>query len=174
MAKGHNKPNQKVIAVPRRTRTATPIPFPTKNGVELRCPFCDDHHALLPNVESPCGTNIRVDAVQEVFPPSLVRKEKLICVKCHKEGGEMVRFRNTFVHTEDCSPEKKLLQDLPSSSHWARLVFSLPTRVKTFVEKYTGPTHQVLEIDEKGEKTGKVLAWIFLKESNAQRPTSSA
>lgn len=173
MAKGHSKP-QKVIIPVRRSRTAPPIPFPTKNGIELHCPFCDDQHALLPNVESSCGTNIRVEAVQEVYPPALTRKENLTCVKCHKVGGEMVRFGNAFVHTENCAPEKKLIQDLPRSSRLAGFVGSLPAWAKNQIQKLTGVAHPVYEIDPAGEKTGKVLAWMFLKESNGKHPATSA
>ncbi len=143
------------------TRTKPPIPFPTKDGIELRCPFCDDRHKLLPNVESPCGTRIEVTAIQEVFSSALTRKENLVCVKCHKPGGEMVRFRNTFVHTANCSPGTKLLQDIPDSNRLAKIVFHLPERLRKLAEKYFGRADQVLEIDELGNKTGKVTSYVF-------------
>lgn len=157
-----------------RTREKSPIPFPTKDGIELRCPFCDDRHKLLPNVESPCGTRIEVTAIQEVYSPVLVRKENLMCAKCHKSGGEMVRFRNTYVHTANCTPEVKLLNDIPNSSPLAKVVFKLPVKLRKTIEKrFNVRADQVLEIDEKGNKTGKVTAYVFWTVSKSDAKPSA-
>lgn len=146
-----------------KTREKPPIPMPTKNGIELRCPFCSDHHQLLPNVESPCGTRIEVTAVQEVISAKLVRKENLICIKCTKPGGEMVRYRNSFIHAEECNPEVKFLQEEPKYSLLAKLVFGLPESIRKRVEKVTGRADQVLDMDNQGVRTGKVLGYFFWK-----------
>lgn len=151
-----------------QTRESPPIPFPTKVGIELHCPFCDDHHQLLPNVESPCGTRIVVTAVQEVVSARLSKDQGLTCLKCHKGGGEMVHYRNGYVHRENCSPQVKFLQDVPRFSPFARLVFGLHPRVRGLVERMTGRADQVLEIDEKGEKTGKTLGYFFWKEKTGK------
>lgn len=146
-----------------RTRTATPIPFPTKDGIELRCPFCADRHQLIPNVESTCGTRIEVTAIQEVYPAHTVRHKNLTCVKCFQGDGEMVRYNNSYVHLVECKPGSRLLQEIPPNSPVAQFVYNLPAWLKPHVEKLTGQSDRVLEIDEKGEKTGKVIAYIFWK-----------
>lgn len=146
-----------------KTRELPPIPFPTKNGVELRCPFCSDHHVILPNTESPCGTRVEVVAVQEVISSRLVRKEGLICIKCRKSGGEMVRYRNSFVHAEECNPEVRLLQEIPKFSWFADKVFHLPEPFRKRIEKFTGRADQVQDMDTNGERTGKVLGYFFWK-----------
>lgn len=146
-----------------RTREKPPIPFPTKHGIELRCPFCSDHHQLLPNVESPCGTRIEVMAVQEVISTKLARKENLTCIKCAKQGGEMVRYRNSFIHAEECNPEVRFLQEEPKYSWFAKVVFGLPEPIRKQVEKVTGRADQVQDMDNNGVKTGKILGFFFWK-----------
>lgn len=146
-----------------QTRESSPIPVPTKNGIELHCPFCDDHHKLLPNVESPCGTRIVVTAVQEVVSARLSRTENLTCLKCHKTGGEMVHYRNGYIHLVNCSPQTKFLQDVPKFSLVAKLVFGMNPKMRGLIERLTGRADQVLEIDEHGEKTGKTLGYFFWK-----------
>lgn len=152
--------------LPIQTREIPPIPFPTKNGIELHCPFCDDHHILSPDKESPCGTRVEVMAVQEVVSARLSRTENLVCLKCHKSGGEMVHYRNGFVHLANCSPGTKFLQEMPKFNPFARLVFGLPQKVRGIIERLTGRADQVLEIDEKGEKTGKILGYFFFKQKS--------
>lgn len=147
--------------LPIKTRTSVPIAIPTKNGIELHCPFCQDKHVLRPGEESPCGTRVEVTAVQEVFTPHTVKHEKLVCAKCFKGGGEMVRFRNSFVHVENCSPDKVLVMEPPKSSRLARIVYNLPTRLKSIVEKFTGRADVVKEVDEHGALTGVILSYIF-------------
>jgi hypothetical protein len=165
MSKGNRNSTQ---ALPSRksliqTREKPPIPLKTKSGVELLCPFCADHHPLLPGQESPCGTHIEVTAVQEIVSARLSRTEGLVCVKCHKEGGEMVRYRNGFVHLADCNPGTRLLQEVPTFSLFAKVVHNLNPKVRGLIERLTGRADQVLEIDEKGDKTGKVLGYFFYK-----------
>lgn len=145
------------------TREKQPIPMPTKNGILLLCPFCDDRHALIPNQESPCGTRIEVKAVQEVISAKLARKEGLICVKCHKVGGEFVRYRNVYVHLANCSPGTVLLQEEPKNNVLAQIVFKMPKWAKERVEPFAGRADRVLEIDEAGKETGKVLSYLFRK-----------
>lgn len=147
-----------------KTRTAPPIPFENKSGtIELRCPFCQDHHILVPNKESPCGTHIEVTCIQEVYSAHTVKHEKLVCVKCFKGGGEMVRYRNSFVHTTDCNPEARLLQEVPDNNRVAEFVYKLPAWIKPHIEKLTGKADCVFEIDNEGKKTGVVLAYLFWK-----------
>lgn len=167
MSKGNVKSSQRKphVLLGVQTREKMPIPFPVKGGgVELHCPFCPDHHALSPDKESPCGTKIEVKAVQKVIPRTMADREKLVCIKCHKVGGgEMVQYRKSFIHLVDCNPETKLLQDVPKFNKLAGIVYRLPARFRGLVERYTGRADQVLEIDENGVKTGKVLGFFFWK-----------
>lgn len=149
--------------LPVQTRESLPIAVQTKNGIELRCPFCADHHALRPGQESTCGTRIEVSAVQEVVSARMSRTENLVCLKCHKGGGEMVRYHNGFVHLAECSPETKLLQEAPKFSLLANLIFKLHPRVRGLVERVTGRADQVFEIDSDGHTTGKILGYFFWK-----------
>lgn len=171
MSKGNRNSTQ--LQFSRRpgvqTREKPPIPFPTKAGIELRCPFCDDHHLLMPNVESPCGTKIKVMAVQEVISARMARTQELICVKCHQGGGEFVKYCNSYVHLADCTPGTRLLQEVPKFNPLAGLVFKMPAKTRGPIERITGRADQVLEIDNLGHKTGKVLGYFFYqKVSNAQ------
>lgn len=149
--------------LPVQTRESPPIAIQTKNGIELHCPFCPDHHPLHPGSESTCGTHIEVSAVQEVVSARMSRTENLICLKCHKGGGEMVHYHNGFVHLADCSPETKLLQEPPKYNFLAELVFKLHPRVRGLVERMTGRADQVFEIDQTGNTTGKILGYFFWK-----------
>lgn len=145
-----------------KLRSALPIPIERKDGkIELRCPFCTDHHILISNAESPCGTRIEVTAVQEVVPTHVSNHRKLICAKCHKSGGEMVKHNTSFIHAEDCVPGVLLLNELPENSRLAEFVFKLPPSIRKVIERFSGQADQVQEIDEKGKKTGKVLAYFW-------------
>lgn len=164
MSKRHlnsTQPPYSVSHPPIVTREKPPIPFPTKSGIELHCPFCDDHHILRPDLTSPCGTRIDVMAVQEVISAKTVRTNNLVCLKCHKGNGEMVRYRDSYVHLANCAPGVQLLQDMPKFNKLARLVYATPKKMRGLVERVTGRADQVLEIDEKGEKTGKVVGYFF-------------
>lgn len=164
MSKRHLNSKQPPFAVSRPdvvTRERPPIPIPTKNGIELRCPFCDDHHLLMPDVESPCGTRIEVTAVQQVISARLARTKGLVCVKCHKEGGEFVQYRNSYVHLINCTPGTRLLQEVPKFNPLAKWVYKAPAKIRGLIERLTGRSDQVLEIDENGDKTGKILGYFF-------------
>ena len=148
------------------SREKPPLAVATKKGIELRCPFCDDHHVLRPDKEAECGTRISVMATQEVLPARFVRLKNLVCIKCHQTGGDMVRYRNGYVHLTDCTPGTRLIQELPKFSPFAGAVFKTPARVRGLLERFTGQADQVLEIDELGEKTGKVLGYFFYNRVN--------
>lgn len=157
-----------------QTREAPPMAVHTKNGIELHCPFCPDHHPLQPGQESTCGTHIEVSAVQEVVSARFSKANGLVCIKCHKVGGEMVRYHDGFVHLEDCSPETKLLQEAPKFSLLAKLVFKFHPRVRGIVERVTGRADQVFEIDRDGHTTGKILGYFFWKGNHAKRSLAPA
>lgn len=145
------------------TREKMPIAVPTKAGIELRCPFCDDAHVLRPDAESPCGTRVIVTAIQEIVSTKFVRENGIVCIKCHQTGGEMVRYRNSYVHLTNCAPETKLLQEIPEFSRLAGLVYKVNPRVRGMIERFTGRADEVLEIDDAGNKTGKVLGYFFYR-----------
>lgn len=151
-----------------QTRESPPIAVQTKNGIELRCPFCPDHHPLLAGKASTCGTRIEVTAVQEVISARLSKSQNLTCLKCHKGGGEMVHFHDGFIHLVDCAPDIRLLQEHPRYSLLAKLVFNLHPRIRGMVERATGRAEKVLEKDRDGNVTGKVFGYFFWKDSHAK------
>lgn len=146
-----------------RTREASPSMNRTKAGVQILCPFCRPTHAIAPGEPTPCGTILRLVAVQDVLPSRIVRIQGLKCLKCHNGGGEMVQYMNGFIHLEDCDPKTRLLPQHPNYNIFARLVFKLPKGIRSVIEKSTGPAQEVDEIDEQGNKTGKVMGYFFMK-----------
>lgn len=156
-----------------KTREALPGISREKEGTLLMCPFCKPSHPLVPNEPTPCGTELKVTALQTIIPARLARKEGLVCLKCHQTGtGEMVRYMNGFIHLQDCVPGTQLLRTAPNYTALARLVYGLPKHVRARAEKVTGEAHQVLEIDAQGKETGKVVGYFFMKgKANATRTT---
>lgn len=145
-----------------RIRSARPIPMREKNGIRLLCPFCSDHHPLMPDQESSCGTRIEVTAVQEVFPARFVHKERMTCVKCNQGSGEMVRYGSGFVHLAECSPGTNLLHDVPHNDRLAQFVSGLPKFARSALEKVSGRTvEKVFELEPDGNRNGKVVAHFF-------------
>lgn len=133
-----------------------------KKGVAVLCPFCALPHTLLPGQESPCGTMLKVMAVQVVMTSHASKHKKIPCLKCKQIGGEMVHYGSGFVHLADCTPGTRLLPTLPAFSKRAAFIFRLPRRVRALVEKSTGRVQEVREIDDKGNDTGKILGYFFL------------
>lgn len=145
------------------TRELPPKLIQTKEGVQVYCPFCTPPHPIVPGQESTCGTTMKVTAVQTVIPARTVRDRDLKCIKCHKSGGEMVKYMNGFIHLEDCMPGTRLLSQPPKFSKLAEYVFKLPEKVRARVEKSLGKVQRVDEIDADGKETGKTLGYFFLK-----------
>lgn len=135
----------------------------TPEGVQILCPFCVPAHVLTPGVPSTCGTILKLTAEQRILPSRITRMNHIKCLKCHQEGGEMIQYMNGFIHLEDCNKETRLLPDLPAFSFWARLVFSMPAKIRKQVEKVTGLSQAVHEIDREGNMTGRVLGHFFMK-----------
>lgn len=146
-----------------KTRELPPKVVQTKKGVMIQCPYCNPPHAILPGVESQCGTTLRVTAVQKYLNPHATRHNKLICLKCGQGGGEMVRYRNGFVHMQECAPDTKLMTEIPPLSKVARLVYKLPVKLRALIEKRTGEVKELQEIDKEGKPTGLVLGYFFWK-----------
>ena len=134
-----------------------------KLGAKILCPFCEIPHPIEVGKDSACGTTLVIRAVQTQYPTRTVNKHKLICVKCHKGGGEMIRFNNGFVHLHDCSPNTKLMAAPPEFSPWAAAVYQMPKLVREPLEKIYGYAKQVKEIDPQGAETGKVLGYFFFR-----------
>lgn len=148
-----------------KVRELPPKVRETPAGVEVLCPFCDPPHPILPNVDSACGTTLKVTAVQTVLTAHGSRQQGIKCIKCHQTGGEMVRFNNSFVHLVDCMPGVKLLTTPPKFDKWAGRVLHLPKWLRKPIEKSTGAAQAVKEIDQDGKETGKTLGYFFLKGS---------
>ena len=146
-----------------KVRELPPKVVQTKKGILINCPFCQPTHVILPNVQSPCGTALRVTAVQTYLTSHTTKFNKLHCLKCGQAGGEMVKYRNGFVHLDDCAPGKKLLTDIPPFSNVAKVVYKLPAKLRSFIEKHMGATKELQEIDAEGKHTGKVLGYFFWK-----------
>lgn len=76
----------------------------------------------------------------------------------------MVVYGSGFVHLENCKPDTLLLSEVPNLSVFAKLVFKLPEKLRRKIEERMSSRAQALEeIDDKGNKTGKVLGYFFLK-----------
>jgi len=146
-----------------RTRELPPKVVQTKKGILINCPFCTPAHVILPGVESPCGTTLRVTAVQSYLTSHTTKQSKIHCVKCGQVGGEMTKYRDGFVHLNECSPGTKLLTEIPPLSNVAKFIFKFPDRLRTFVEKRTGAVKELQEIDKEGKPTGKILGHFFWK-----------
>jgi len=144
------------------TREALPRVKEEKGGVILQCPFCEIPHPVSIGKDSPCGTTLRVTAVQTIIPKRTVNKRGLKCIKCGQGGGEMVPFNNGFIHLIECMPGVKLMTQAPEHfSRMAKLVYRLPPWARRGIEKRTGVARQIDEIDPEGRETGKTLGYIF-------------
>lgn len=157
-------------------KTRKSVPGVIRNGdiAQLGCPFCTPTHVLVPGTPGPCGTVLEVTAVQMIISPRIVRNEGLICLRCRKGDGEMVKHGNSYVHTEDCTPGTRLLSELPAFSKSAKFVYSLPVKLRDFVERFTGKVQYVKEIDTRGEETGNIIGYFFLKGSTNGRSRQTA
>jgi hypothetical protein len=132
-------------------------------GNEILCPFCIPTHPMKADTPSPCGSLLKVTAVQPVFKKPAVMRRELKCVKCGKGGGEMIMYMNGFVHLPDCTPEKRLLPSIPPSDRRARFVYRLKEgKLKEWLEKQWGKVQVVWDITDGGEKKG-ILSYFFLK-----------
>jgi len=140
----------------------------------LLCPFCTPTHTLHPQVPSPCGTQLILTAEQVVFKAKYIKG--MVCVKCKKPGGEMVRFQNAYVHTHDCAPGVMTMTIPPTYSKAAAVVHKIKVPfVKDLIERYTGKAMQVDEVTGAGERTGTVLGYFFHKDvSHAKRIETSS
>jgi hypothetical protein len=146
-----------------KVREQPPKLNPTKNGVQVLCPFCNPPHALIPGEAAVCGTTLRVTAVQPILIAHASKFNKIKCLKCHQFGGEMVMYNTGYIHLADCMPGTRLLTQPPKFSKNAKMVFGLPKGLRDFVEKSTGKVQQVREIDAEGTETGRILGYFFLK-----------
>lgn len=146
-----------------KTRELPPKVVKTKKGILVNCPFCSPTHVILPGAESPCGTTLRVTAVQTYLGSHFTKQSKIHCLKCGHIGGEMIRYRNGFVHLQECSPGTKLLTEIPRLSSVAKVIFKFPEKLRAFVEKRTGAVKELQEIDQEGKPTGKILGHFFWK-----------
>lgn len=149
---------------PVNTRELPPKVRQGEKGIQLLCPFCQQTHVIVPGQESACGTTLKVTAIQTIIPARTVRDKGLTCIKCHESGGIMVRYMGGYVHLEDCKPGTMLMTELPPFSKFAERVFKMKVgRVKAFLEKRYGHAEQIQEIDPAGNKTGKIMGYVFLK-----------
>ena len=168
MSKGHtrNFVKKQVNSRPEVRVRELPPKF-DQNGKDavILCPFCGIPHPISIGKDSPCGTNLRLTAVQTIFPARTVKKLKLVCMKCHQSDGEMIQFNNAFVHLIDCVPGTKLVAVPPKFSGFAQVVHSLPLPLRRAVERRTGYAKPVTEVDPEGNETGKTLGYFFYKAS---------
>lgn len=145
-----------------RMREELPGARVDKHGYELMCPFCKPAHPLFPGTPAPCGTQLKITAVQPVLGAYVTKERKISCVKCGQTGGEMVPYQKGYVHLVDCDPSTHLLAMPPEFSFWAKIVHGLPAGLQKQIEKRAGAVQQVKEIDPAGRETGKTLGYFFL------------
>jgi len=156
------------IKPPFTERIGVPSVTKDKNGSAiLWCPFCKPSHPLRADNKSTCGTVMQIRAVQVVYKAKY--DNKLVCVKCGHGGGEMVRFQTSFIHTHDCSPGVATFTEPPNYSMLAKLLYKLPVRARTLLERTTGKIVPVEEVTEIGEKTGKIFGYIFNRPKKKKR-----
>lgn len=153
------KPQRSEIKV----REARPLVENTSKGVAIKCPFCVPAHVLLPGVQSPCGTTLKVTAVQPYYTSRATKSRGVACVKCGKIGGEMVKYRNGYVHMVECTPGVKLLTEIPPLSKVAKVIFKLPPKLRSIFEKRMGVAKKLEQIDTEGKPTGVILGYFFWK-----------
>jgi hypothetical protein len=154
-----------------RVREEMPKMTSTKEGAVIWCPFCVPSHAITPGQASPCGTQLKLTAVQTVIPARVARMQKIVCLKCHETGeGDLVPYMKGFIHLIDCKPDTNLLRTTPEFSRAAEWVFKLPVGLRARVCRVTGYPQQVREIDPDGKETGKIIGYFFLRgNANATR-----
>lgn len=129
----------------------------------ILCPWCKPTHPLSTVGVSACGTQLQLRAVQTVYHAKY--RKDMVCIKCQKGGGDMARFNNAFVHILDCMPGVATLIDPPKFSRMASLVFKLPIKIKSIIEKYFGEVKVVEEVDVDGARTGNILGHFFYQRS---------
>lgn len=149
-----------------KIREAAPKVMEIAGEMKIMCPFCEIPHPIAIGKQAPCGTQVKVTAVQITIPARTVHKYGMKCIKCGKSDGEMTPFNNGYVHLADCMPGTKLMADPPAQySRWAKMIYTLPEWIRKLVEARTGAVKRVDEIDPQGQETGKTLGYIFYKES---------
>jgi hypothetical protein len=151
-----------------KVREGPPKLNPTKQGVQVLCPFCTPSHALVPGEAAVCGTTLRVTAVQAILTAHASKFNKIKCLKCHQFGGEMARYNTGFIHLNDCMPGTRLLTQPPKFSRSARAIYKLPKRLRDWVEKTSGKVQEVREIDAEGTETGRILGYFFMRPAKAK------
>lgn len=153
-------------------RIATPVITKGNNGEAiLMCPFCIPSHVLSASNTNGCGSMVQMRVVQTVYRAKY--NDKLVCVKCAKGGGEMVRFMEAFIHIPDCMPGVATLVDPPPFSRFAKFV-SGRGKLKPLFEYFTGVATPIEEVMPDGTRTGVTLGYFFKRIANAKRATTSS
>lgn len=140
--------------------------FKTEKGFRIMCPFCNPAHPLEAGRVAPCGTVLKMTAVQEVVSGRSARLSGLVCLKCHKTGGgDLIHWQNGYVHKDDCNPEQALLVVPPRFSWWAGIRYRVSDwfknrKVMAFVR---GNAQRVKEINPEGVETGRILGYVFVE-----------
>ena len=156
----NNKP--KGWRPPATTRIGAPKFGKDQKGQSaILCPFCIPTHPIVPGYEAMCGTALEIRAVQPVYKARFYKG--MVCAKCGKDGDQMVRFQNAFIHIKDCTPGVATLTEAPKFTKVARVVYNAPRWIKARVEKKFGQAMPVDEILPDGTRTGHVIGYFFLK-----------
>lgn len=167
------------VQQPTTIRRHVPLLEKDNHGANvLMCPFCIPSHPITPFVASGCGTVVEVQAVQTVYRAKY--QKGMVCVKCGKSGGMMVRMNDAFTHSFDCTPGTTTLTAVPAFSKIATWVFKMKDgRLKEFIQGFTGVAAEVKEVTPEGERTGVILGHFFHQrkkdngkhtETNTSRP----
>lgn len=104
---------------------------------------------------------IEVRASQAVYRARL--NKGMVCIKCKKADGNMVRFNDAFVHVPDCTPEIVLFNDEKKFSRTAQFVFHLPAWLKQRLQPIVGDARKVDQVTPEGISTGRTSGYYFHK-----------
>lgn len=156
---------------PTTIRRKLPLLEKDEKGANvLMCPFCVPSHPILPFVPSGCGTLVEFQAVQTVYRAKY--NDGIVCVKCGKGKGEMVKMNDAYVHNYDCVPGTTTLTVTPKFSKFAGFVFGMKDgRLKEFIQGFTGVAAEVKEVTPSGERTGVILGHFFHRKKQDDKHT---
>lgn len=114
---------------------------------------------------------VQMRVVQTVYRAKY--NDKMVCVKCAKGGGEMVRFLEALIHIPDCMPGVATLVDPPPFSKFAKFVHA-SGKLKPLFEYFAGVATPIEEVMPDGKRTGVTLGYFFKRMTHAKHATTQS
>ena len=127
----------------------------------MLCPFCKVPHPIFPHREAECGTYLELTAVQSIV--SMSKAKQIQCIKCGKPGGTMVKSGDSYIHAQECAPNKVILTEMPKVSRLAQIAYNLPPVLQNLLSKKYGRPSKISMIDNEGNETGDIAGYYFHK-----------